>query len=259
MYKVIYFDEGSATDFLQIYYGGNIEVVDEKDGKISYKVSGSIDGNAKVGKNFLSLIKASISLNGSANIEKSKDSILKSTITNTLLSDFVEFAKSDENNNQIDIFRGFKVDSINQSLTFLKMYSPYFRMFKEDTEYTKDFNEFNFIEVDDILKGAKGYYELLAINGNEKVILRFNINSFRNSYTLTDLTKMDLTYYAIKVGKCKLEDLLIENEFPKENDIMKKLTAEEIFNERMTDDVDDTNYTLNIYDVLLAGVDGDNE
>ncbi|MCM3443944.1 DUF6414 family protein (plasmid) [Metabacillus halosaccharovorans] len=253
MYKIVYFDEGSATDFLQIHYGGNIEVVDEDNGKFTYKVGGSVDGKVGAGNSFFSLIKASISLNGNANIEKSKDSILKSTITNTLLSDFVKFANSEENNKQISVFNGFNVDSIRNSFTFIKMYSPYIKLLKEDTEYTKDLADFNFIEIDDILKGAKGYYELLAVKGEEKSILRFNINSFRNSYTLTDLTKMDLTYYGIKVGECNLEDLLVENEFPKDEEI-KKLTAEEIFNEQKNDD---TRISLNIYDVLLAGISGE--
>jgi hypothetical protein len=142
MYKVIYFDEGSATDFLQIYYGGNIEVVDEENGKFAYRLNGSVEGKGSVGKSFLSLIKASISLTGSANVEKSKDSLLKSTITNTLLSDFVEFANSEQNENQIITFKGFKVDAVSGSFTFIKMYSPYIKLLKEDTKYTQDLADF---------------------------------------------------------------------------------------------------------------------
>ncbi|MDP4086175.1 MAG: DUF6414 family protein [Bacillota bacterium] len=253
MYKVIYFDEGSSTDFLQIYYGGNIEVVDEESGKFAYKVNGSAEGKVGIGKSFLSLIKASIFFTGNASIEKSKDSLLKSTITNTLLSDFVEFADSEENENQIIIFKGFRVGAVRDSFTFIKMYSPYIKLLKEDTEYTKELSDFNFVDIDEILKAAKGYYELLAVKGREKSILRFNINSFRNSYTLTDLTKMNLTYYGIKVGECKIEDLLMENEFSKETET-KKLTAAEIFNEQIVEDESDK---LQIFDVLLAGVSGD--
>jgi hypothetical protein len=254
MYKVIYFDEGSATDFLQIYYGGNIEVVEEDNGKFAYKLNGSVEGKSSIGQNFLSLIKASISLTGSASVEKSKDSLLKSTITNTLLSDFVKFANSKENGNRIIIFKGFKVDAVRDSFTFIKMYSPFIKLLKEDTKYTQELSDFNFVDIDEILKRAKGYYELLAVKGTEKVILRFNINSFRNSYTLTDLTKMNLTYYGINVGECEIKDLLVENEFPKETET-KKLTAAEIFNEQK---VKNTSDQIQIYDVLLAGVSGDN-
>ncbi|MFE3892852.1 DUF6414 family protein [Priestia sp. YIM B13446] len=253
MYKVIYFDEGSATDFLQIYYGGNIEIVDEDNGKFTYKMSGSAEGKAGIGNSFLSLIKASISLTGNANIEKSKDSLLKSTITNTLLADFVKFANSHDNKNSIEIFEGFKVNSIKDSFSFIKMYSPYIKILKEDTEYTQELADFNFMEIDEILKSAKGYYELLAVKGEEKSILRFNINSFRNSYTLTDLTKMNLTYYGIKVGECSLEDLLIENEFPK-NVEPRELTAEEILNGETEVH---TKNNLAVYDVLLAGIPGE--
>jgi hypothetical protein len=250
MYKVIYFDEGSATDFLQILYGGNIEVVDEENGKFAYKLNGSAAAKVGIGNSFLTLIKASFTLNGSASLEKSRDSLLKSTITNTLLSDFVKFANSEENKEHIDIFKGYKVDSIKNSFTFIKMYSPYIKLLKEDTEYTKELASFNLMEIDNILKGAKGYYELLAVSEENKVILRFNINSFRNSYTLTDLTKMNLIYYGIRVGECNPEDLLIENEFPKEDN---KFTVEEIFHEQT---MVNTSKSLKIYDVLLAGVVG---
>lgn len=87
------------------------------------------------------------------------------------------------------------------------------------------------------------------------MILRFNIGAFRNSYTLTDLTKMDLVYYGIRVGECSLKDLLLENEFPKEEET-KKLTAEEIYNEKI---INQTEKNLKIFDVLLAGVVGDKD
>ena len=254
MYKVVYFDEGSATDFLLLHFGGKIEVVDEKTGKFAYNISGYTDGKAGLGTSFLNLIKASFSLSGSVDMEKSKDSLLKTTITNTLLTDFVKFATSKENKNHIDIFEGYKVQSIKNSFAFIKMFSPYIKLLKEETEYTKDLKDFNIFEIDDILKSAKGYYELLAVKQKEKAILRFNINSFRNSYALNDLTKMDLTYFGIKVGECKIEDLFIENEFPKEVD-PKKLTAEEIFEEQM--DSENNSGILRIYDILLAGITGE--
>ncbi|UOR12633.1 DUF6414 family protein [Halobacillus amylolyticus] len=253
MYKVVYFDEGSATDFIQIHYGGNIEIVDEDSGKFSYQLKGSTDAKVGVGNSFLSLIKANFSLSGSGSIEKGKDSILKSTITNTLLSDFVDFAKSEENENKIKVFEGYKVDSISNSFAFIKMYAPYIKLLKEDTEYTQDLADFNFIDIGEILDGAKGYYELLAVRGDERAIFRFNINAFRNSYTLTDLTKMRLTYYGIKVGECNIEDLFVENEFPKEEET-NTFTAGDIFNEQIADE---KSKDLEIFDILLTGVTGD--
>ncbi|MRH42083.1 hypothetical protein GH741_05265 [Aquibacillus halophilus] len=55
------------------------------------------------------MIKASISLTGSAGVEKSKDSLLKSTITNILLSDFVDFANSEENRAKLVLFKAIKL------------------------------------------------------------------------------------------------------------------------------------------------------
>ena len=54
---------------------------------------------------------------------------------------------------------------------------------------------------------------LLGSEPVPKTVLRFNINAFKNSYTLADLSKMNLTYYGIKVGTCTLNQLSMENEF----------------------------------------------
>ncbi|MRH42082.1 hypothetical protein GH741_05260 [Aquibacillus halophilus] len=60
---------------------------------------------------------------------------------------------------------------------------------------------------------------------------------------------MEFTFYGVKVGECKIADLLVENEFPKETENI-KLTAAEIFNDKT---VEDTSDRIQIYDVLLAG------
>ena len=63
-----------------------------------------------------------------------------------------------------------------------------------------------------------------------------------------DLSKMKLTYYGVKVGICKIEQLSIEKEFelksenakPKPEDILDGTTPENDF--------------LEVYDIVLAGV-----
>ncbi|MEY8457554.1 DUF6414 family protein [Lactococcus ileimucosae] len=55
------------------------------------------------------------------------------------------------------------------------------------------------------LDELSGYYEIEGIDLNSKeVIIRFNISGLRNNYTLSDLAKMDIQLFGIKVGKVDL-------------------------------------------------------
>ncbi|MCR8982454.1 DUF6414 family protein [Brevibacillus laterosporus] len=253
MIKVIYFDEGSATDFLQIFYGGNIVIMDEQKGELGYKLKGKSDVTVGAGSNFFSFLKASFSINGNGELYKSKDSLLKTTLSNTILSDFVSFASDlEENSGDIKIFKGYKVRVIKNSLAFAKMYTPFIKMLKEGSDFSNGLDSFNYLEFDDILKGAKGYYELLATSNKESVIFRFNINAFRNSYSLAELTKMKLTYYGIEVGECREEDLLFENEFSRNENEETRASTEEMYKGQKNKDPN----LLKIYDVILAGISG---
>ena len=110
--------------------------------------------------------------------------------------------------------------------------------------------------MDNALRHAKGYYEFVGTKGRSRVILRFNINSFRNSYTISDLLKMDLSIYAIKVGKTSVENLNVNKELgmnvsiiPKDNPSYEDKSEEE---ENVLD-----HRALDVFDVLLAGVEAD--
>lgn len=94
----------------------------------------------------------------------------------------------------------------------------------------------------------------LGTKGRSRVILRFNINSFRNSYTISDLLKMDLSIYAIKVGRTSLENLNVNKELgmnvsviPKDNPSYEPNTD--------TEESSTTSPILDVFDVLLAGVE----
>ena len=84
----------------------------------------------------------------------------------------------------------------------------------------------------------------------QKPFLRFNINAFKNSYSLADLSKMNLTYYGIKVGTCTINQLSMENEFKFEKknneiDVTEIVTGEKDENQ---------DELLDVYDVVLGGV-----
>ena len=58
-------------------------------------------------------------------------------------------------------------------------------------------------KIEEAIEKGRGYYEFVATVDGKEVIFRFNRSAFRNSYTMSDLPKMQLTYYAIHVGKLR--------------------------------------------------------
>lgn len=168
-------------------------------------------------------------------------SIIESTISNTLLTDYLSFAKSDMN---IHRFENQEVYAPENSITMYKMYSSYLNIVPKE-EIPIDLNELN-----KALLGDRGYYQMLMESEHSsKSVLRFNINAFKNSYSLADLLKMKLTYYGIKVGSCTEDQLSLENEFTTGR------REDEVSAIQIVTGVTETNMEyLNVYDVVLAGV-----
>ena len=125
------------------------------------------------------------------------------------------------------------------------MYSSYLNVVPKE-EIPIDLTELN-----KAILGDRGYYQMLL--GSEpvpKTVLRFNINAFKNSYTLADLSKMNLTYYGIKVGTCTMNQLSMENEFKFEKKKSEIDVTEIVTGEKS----EDKNDLLDVYDVVLGGV-----
>ena len=73
-----------------------------------------------------------------------------------------------------------------------------------------------------------------------------------SNYTMSDLPKMQLTYFAIKVGKINKQDLRVEKEFEfGTNKSSKRADYTGESNDQETTEID-------VYDVVLAGVVEDN-
>ena len=89
---------------------------------------------------------------------------------------------------------------------------------------------------------------MATIDGKE-VIFRFNRSAFRNNYTMSDLPKMQLTYYAIHVGQIEKSDLQVQKEFEfgtaKSSKRVDYASASQ--GDSMTTEIE-------VYDVVLAGV-----
>ena len=133
-------------------------------------------------------------------------------------------------------------------MTLYKMYSSYLSIVpKEQLPFDFDVEKLN-----EAVLGERGYYAmLLKTESMPSSVLRFNINAFKNNYSLADLSKMNLTYYGVEVGTCKQSELGIDQEFDFQGK-SPKVTAESILG--MNEDAPNQENDLAVYDIVLAGV-----
>ena len=102
--------------------------------------------------------------------------------------------------------------------------------------------------MDHALSSGRGYYELIVQMPSEKVVLRFNINAFRNNYSISDIVKMELDYHAIYVGTISEESLAMQSEFSEKKE---EISGYDIVK---SETVPNATTSLKVYDVILAGV-----
>lgn len=247
--KVVYFDEGSATDYIQIIRGGNLEettkLIDETNKNIAGKAGASISPLSSL----LSTV-IGIGASVSGEFQKKKSDMASSIISNTILTDFMKISEGLDD--EISVEENVELIEPEGSMTeFLKV-SAYTNMVAGsqgiDEEYT-----LNISKLDETLKQAKGYFEFKVKNDTCKKIYRFNIDALRNNYRSTDLTKMKLTLYSIRVGSIKEKELKFEEDLKssfKNKDFKKtSYTEDEQLNETKNE------ITFKLYDVILAGVE----
>lgn len=240
--KVVYFDEVSATDYITIYNGGNIDWTTTENKKKLAEILTQIDLQAKGGFNVLGFLKSMVSGKVEGNFDIGTSNLVTSTIKNSLLTDYIDLAEKDD---YIKRFDNNKVYAPEESISMYKMFSSYLNIVPQE-EMPIDVNALNHA-----LLGERGYYQMLLHDEDDtKYVLRFNINAFKNSYTLADLSKMNLSYYGVLVGEVREEQLSLEKEFEFEKeeeapDPKKALTGES---------TEITNEFLEVYDIVLAGV-----
>lgn len=266
--KIVYFDEDSVTDYVQIVAGGELENTTELLKSRDAQEAQSVQANGKVGISgiFKALLgwEAGASADVSAGLSFNSSKMVKNIVKNTILTDFlktIEDVSQGRTNSRlpkgtIKQFKGYKISAVEDSLSYMVMVSPYFSMLKSGSSIPA--GEFNIAvdKLDNALRHAKGYYEFVGTKGRSRVILRFNINSFRNSYTISDLLKMDLSIYAIKVGRTSLENLNVNKELGMKVSLIPKDNPSYEPNAD-TEEAAATSPTLDVFDVLLAGVEAD--
>lgn len=263
--KIVYFDDESVTDYMQIIKGGTLEKTTELLNKSSENGNAGVGGKAGVGIG--GMLKALIGFDISASVDSQLQTsfnvqdMAKNIIKNTILSDFIDII-DDENivrkgtNGSIRKFNGYNISVHKDSLTYIALIAPYLSMLKGGAGIPA--GEFNIAieKIDNTMKSAKGYYEFIGKKGKEPVIFRFNIKAFKNNYKVTDLLKMDICIYAIKVGKTTIDKLNFNSEFDIDPSAMTKDNPSyvEAPREVVSEDID-IKKPLDVYDVLLAGVE----
>jgi hypothetical protein len=248
--KIVNFDKDSAVDYIDIFYGGELGHVKTKTSKTGAKAKATGEAGAKSGFLFEALkpfLDLKLGVSSEFKLSKLGETIVEKTISNTILTDFISTADEDKN---ITKFEDCKLTAYKNSSAFFKMFTPYLKMIK-DVDIPIALST-----MDETLRAGKGYYELLLNEDKEQpqAILRFNIAAFRNSYNLTDLTKMKLKIFCVKVGKMELEALDMVKEFESlNNDNNKVTTIHDIEAVEERDAKEQSDKEIEVYDVILAG------
>jgi hypothetical protein len=241
--KVVYFDEESASDYLDISAGGKSEISSEQVQERSVETHSKVEAGLMAKLSWLPFLGASGDLSAGAGAAAAGKSILSKTLANTILTDYLSASYEDS---RIIQLRDLRVTAAKDSMAYMKMFTPYMVMLKfEDVPV-------DLARMAEVLVGAKGYYELVAESADgEKRVLRFNLRAFRNNYGLTDLGRMRLVFHGIHVGRAAESSLTMQAEMaPSDGDAAP--TVREL---RAGESAPKQSSLLDVYDVVLAGVE----
>ena len=264
--KIIYFDESTVADFMQIISGGEFKKTTEFISNVNTDLGVDAEMNADVDTDkkglpklfsFLSGITLNTTVKGNADINRKSEKIARNILENTLLADFLDLIGRDERKKEknklcssIKLFEDLTLHPEKNSFSFLMLAAPFFTMLDGDVPIPgADGSNFNLdvSKIEDAIARGRGYYEFITCLEEKEVIFRFNSSAFRNNYTMSDLPKMQLYLYAIYVGRTDKKRLDISNEFqfgtPNKSraDYVEASAADEVVE-------------LEVYDVVLAGI-----
>lgn len=240
--KIVYFDEESASDYLDISTGGKTASTSEQVQERSKETHAKVEAGLMAKLSWLPFLGASGELSAGAGASAAGKNILSKTLSNTILTDYL--ARADRDLRVVQL-RDLRVTAPENSMAYMKMFTPYMVMLKMDDI------PIDLARMDEVLTDAKGYYELLgeSVDGTKRV-LRFNLKAFRNNYGLTDLGRMHLVFHGVLVGQTSEHalDMQVEMSGDSSDD---PVTAVELVDGKASLDDD----RLDVYDVILAGVE----
>lgn len=245
--KIVYLDEQAVFDFLELHQNG---IQSDIIRRVSENMV-EVDTEGKVGMSFFTRFK--IGLSGNASYQRS--GVVESQITSTLLSNFKKFATDKKGSSKVERLDNVKLFIEKDSPAFYRNITPVLDMISDITKMNSitddDKNNFKGIEIKNIeqtLDRLSGYYEIKGISSeSNESVFRFNISGLRNNYTLSDLTKMDVKLYGIKVGEVDSIDLSF-------NTMIDRLSNQRQSQLGADFDEEQNNEKIPIYDVLVAGV-----
>lgn len=242
MIKIVYFDEESASDLLDIVAGGKETSSKESTKERAAEVEAEARAKAAAKFDWLPFFGGSAEASAAASTSAVGRSILNKTLSNTILTDYLSKVTDLKGIKRLD---GLSVTAHSDSAAYMKMYTPYLAMLKSDELPV------NLAELDSALTSAKGYYELIgqSVDG-AKCILRFNIQAFRNNYGLVDLGRMRLVFHGIRVGKTAESTLTMQAEMTPGAEPA-PLTGLDVVDGSSAE----LGTLLDVYDVILAGVE----
>lgn len=244
--KIVYFDQDTASDYLDIVAGGSLESTKENIGTRTVETHANVEAKLSAKLSWLPFIGGAGELGAGAEASLAGGSILSKTLSNTILTDYLESSSGDL---RISKLNGFRVYAAENSMAFMKMFTPYMIAARAEDA------DFNMALMDEALEKAKGYYELIGEDATQrKIVLRFNIRAFRNSYGLSDLSRMNLVFHGIEVGHTTELSLNIESELAQNSPQDLKLAS---FIEESPSDSSGASgdNKLPVYDIILAGVE----
>ena len=96
MIKVVYFDDQSATDYLYIYDGGAKVQTSDKVKEKSSELAGKASAGLFAKLSWLPFVGGEGSAEIDAGLGYKTNSLIKTTLSNTVLTDFLERIKTDE-------------------------------------------------------------------------------------------------------------------------------------------------------------------
>ncbi|MGE7811269.1 DUF6414 family protein [Lysinibacillus capsici] len=256
MKKVVYFDESSALDLIDIKNEGRAEKIIDS----IVEKAGKFGTEGAYGTGWLDNLTTGLTGKFSAGISRKRSNIVQTNITNTILTSFINVINEPtEKDKEIELSKitTKHIYILEGSAAYMKAIAPFIKILKEDNMILKgneDINSFDIYNIDETLEDAKGYYELIAIDiNNVKTIVRFNLDGFRNNYRLQDLQKMNLTLYGVPVGKTKEESLRFEWEIDSEKKLPISSESFDAYSDLKSEEkVEDT---LEIIDIILAGIE----
>ena len=228
----------------------------EGSSKIEGGISTEQNGLSKI-FSFLSGGKINIEVGTDVNAMRKSERLAKNILENTLLSDFIILLESDKRRtknkrcSEIKIFPKITVRPEKNSFTYMMLIAPYISMVNGQFPIQINDNpsmQIDITKMEEAIEKGRGYYDFIADFDNKEIVLRFNRTAFRNSYTMSDLPKMQLTYYGIHVGKINKTDLQVQKEFEfgTSNGSSRINYSEENSENIFT--------KLDVYDIVLAGV-----